>query len=235
MVNFMRNTFFFLVFLLIMPNMVILDMIIPDLVFAKSSMVEKHIFLPEKVSDKKKVPFLEEKIKKDIIFTGVVISSKGRYAFIKQRSKKDSKKIYEQGDELAGGVLSEIASNYIVLSNDGKDLKLKLYSGNKKRPAPIKVKQPPPVKAAKTAGKTVAKPAAKTGQPAASNAASSKKTSQGLFGLPAGQNQVGATGQTGAETTNPFQEALKKAMQNKGSKPASNPFAEAIKRAQNKE
>jgi len=210
------------------------NLTIPGLAFATSPMIEKHIFLPEKVSKKKKIPFNEAKIKKDIIFSGVLISSKGRYAFIKQRSKKDSKKIYEQGDELAGGVLSQIASNYIVLSNEGKDLKLKLYSGNKKRPAPVKVKKAPPAKVVKTAKKTPAKTASNTGKPAANNAAPTKKTSQGLFGLPAVQNQGGTAGQTATRATNPFKEALQKAMQNKSSKPASNPFTEAIKRAQNK-
>jgi hypothetical protein len=239
MVNFMRKVTFFWVFLLIMPYLSFSGLYMPDLTisglaFAASPMIEKHIFLPEKVSKKKKVPFDEAKIKKDIIFTGVVISSKGKYAFIKQRSKKDSKKIYEQGDELAGGVLSKVASNYIVLSNEGKDLKLKLYSGNKKRPAPVKVKKAPPVKVVNTAKKIPAKTAANTGKTAANNAASSKKTSQGLFGLPAVQNQGGTVGQTATGATNPFKEALQKAMQNKGSKPPSNPFTEAIKRAQNK-
>jgi hypothetical protein len=239
MVNFMKNIFFFWVFLWIIPCLMMSDLnmsnlTIPGLAFATSPMIEKHIFLPEKVSKKKKIPFNEAKIKKDIIFSGVLISSKGRYAFIKQRSKKDSKKIYEQGDELAGGVLSQIASNYIVLSNEGKDLKLKLYSGNKKRPAPVKVKKAPPAKVVKTAKKTPAKTASNTGKPAANNAAPTKKTSQGLFGLPAVQNQGGTAGQTATRATNPFKEALQKAMQNKSSKPASNPFTEAIKRAQNK-
>jgi hypothetical protein len=239
MVNFMRNVTFFWFFLLIIPylsfsGLIMSDLTISGLAFAASPMIEKHIFLPEKVSEKKKVPFDEAKIKKDIIFTGVVISSKGKYAFIKQRSKKDSKKIYEQGDELAGGVLSKVASNYIVLSNEGNDLKLKLYSGTKKRPAPVKVQKPPPAKVVKTAKKTPAKTVASTGKPAANNAAAAKQTSQGLFGLPAVQNQGGTAGQTATGATNPFKEALQKAMQNKGSKPPSNPFAEAIKRAQNK-
>ena len=239
MVNFMRNVTFFWVFLWILPCLMMSDLSISNLTasgvaFANSPMIEKHIFLPEKVSKKKKVPFDEAKIKKDIIFSGVVISSKGRYAFIKQRSKKDDKKIFEQGDELAGGVLSRIASNYIVLSNDGKDLKLKLYSGKKKRPAPVKVKKAPPAKVVKTAKKTPAKTASNTAKPAANNAASTKKTSKGLFGLPAVQNQGGTAGQTATGATNPFKEALQKAMQNKGSKPPSNPFTEAIKRAQNK-
>jgi hypothetical protein len=248
MVNFMRNVFFFWVFLLIMPylsfsglsfsDLNMSNLTISGLAFAASPMIEKHIFLPEKVSDKKKVPFDEAKIKKDIIFTGVVISSKGRYAFIKQRSNKDSKKIYEQGEELAGGVLSEVASNYIVLSNEGNDLKLKLYSGTKKRPAPVKEKKAPPEKVVQTTKKTPAKTAANTavntGQSAANNAASTNQTSQGLFGLPAVQNQGGTAGQTATGATNPFKEALEKAMQNKSKKPASNPFTEAIKRAQNK-
>ena len=234
MVNFMKNIFFFWVFLLIIPYLIVSDWTISGLAFATSPMIEKHIFLPEKVSKKKKVPFNEAKVKKDIIFTGVVISSKGRYAFIKQRSKKDDKKIFEQGDELAGGILSEIASNYIVLSNDGKDLKLKLYSGNKKRPAPVKVKKAPPAKVVKTAKKTPAKTASNTAKPAANNAASTKKTSKGLFGLPAVQNQGGTAGQTATRATNPFTKALEKAKQNLGSNPNLNPFAEAIKRAQNK-
>jgi hypothetical protein len=234
MVNFMRNVTFFWVFLWIMPCLMMFDLNISGLAFAASPMIEKHIFLPEKVSEKKKVPFDEAKIKKDIIFTGVVISSKGKYAFIKQRSNKDSKKIYEQGDELAGGVLSEVASNYIVLSNEGNDLKLKLYSGTKKRPAPVKEKKAPPAKVVQTTQKTPAKTAANTGQPAANNAAATKQTSPGLFGLPAVQNQGGTSGPTATGATNPFKEALQKAMQNKGSKPPSNPFTEAIKRAQNK-
>ena len=86
----------------------------------------------------------------------------------------------------------------------------------------------------KTAKKTPAKTASNTAKPAANNAASTKKTSKGLFGLPAVQNQGGTAGQTATGATNPFKEALEKAMQNKSKKPASNPFTEAIKRAQNK-
>ena len=197
----MKQTVIFLILLFVFPVMA----------FAASPMVEKHIFLPEKPSEKK-IILSDDKIKKSILFTGVVISEKGRYALINEKVKKKgeelAKKIYEEGEEISGAIISKIAPNYIVLLNRGKEVKIKLYSGGKKRPAPPVVKVQKPVK--KATGK-------KKGGNQASQAAGTK-TAAGQKGK-----------QTSQKTAPTLDQQIRQKEQAKGTVPstASNPFAEA--------
>ena len=78
----MKQTVIFLILLFVFPVMA----------FAASPMVEKHIFLPEKASGKKNI-LSDDKIKESLLFTGVVISEKGRYALIKEKVKRSGKSL----------------------------------------------------------------------------------------------------------------------------------------------
>jgi hypothetical protein len=228
----MKQAIFFLTVLLVFPVMA----------FAASPMVEKHIFLPEKASEKKNI-VPDDKIKAGVLFTGVVISEKGRYAFIKERRRKKSlepvKKIYGEGDEISGAVISKIAPNYIVLLNNGNEIKIKLYSGKKKRPAPPVVKAPKPAKSTASTKKTGSKAKQTTGTK--TKTATGQKTKTPLQKPPPALDQQirekeQAKGNVLDQATNPFADALKKAMENKtNTSLGSNPFLEAIKNVQNKE
>ncbi|MBC8441450.1 MAG: hypothetical protein H8D87_17405 [Deltaproteobacteria bacterium] len=226
----MKQTVIFLILLFVFPVMA----------FAASPMVEKHIFLPEKASEKKKI-LSDDKIKESISFTGVVISEKGRYALINEKVKKKGeetqKKIYEEGEEISGAIISKIEPNYIVLLNSGKEIKIKLYSGAKKRPAPPAVQAPPPVEttaSTQETGSQASQPAGIKTTAGQKGSDPSQKTSPTLD-QQIKQNEQ-AKGNVPSTASNPFAEALKKAMENKKSTSSgsSNPFLEAIKRAKNK-
>ncbi len=109
-------------------------------------MIEKHIFSPETEipeSPKKGESPKEKALEREISFTGVIISPQGKRAMIEERSRsrrrgteKQKSLLYKEGDEINGMTLKEIGSNYIVLLKDGKEVRLRLYRGDKKRPAP---------------------------------------------------------------------------------------------------
>lgn len=226
---------------------VVFFVVFPALVFGASPMIEKHIFLPKK-AEKKQDNVSDEKLKKSLVFTGVVISDKGKYALVKTKARKkgvENKKIYQEGDEISGAVVSQIASNYIVLLNDDNEVKIKLFSAGKKRPAAPKVVQQDAIqqaeqaeKAEKTSsGGSAAKP-----KPVKKQAAPQKtaQADDSKAAAPAQQPSAESADKAGKKASNPFAEALKKATQkakrSAGQAPAAtNPFLEAIKRARQKQ
>lgn len=218
--------------------------VFPALVFGASPMIEKHIFLPKK-AEKKQGNVSDEKLKKSLVFTGVVISDKGKYAFVKTKARKkgvENKKIYLEGDEISGAVVSQIASNYIVLLNDGNEVKIKLFSAGKKRPAAPKVVQQDAIQQAEQAEKTSSGGSAAKPKPVKKQAAPQKtaQADDSKAAAPAQQPSAESADKAGKKASNPFAEALKKATQkakrSAGQAPAAtNPFLEAIKRARQKQ
>ena len=109
-------------------------------------MIEKHIFSPQddvqgKVT--KGEPPRAKKVEREISFTGIIISPKGKLAMIKERGayraregEKNTSGLYKEGDEINGMTLKEIGPNYIVLLKGDKEVRLKLYKGEKRRPLP---------------------------------------------------------------------------------------------------
>lgn len=204
-------------------------------------MIEKHIFLPEKPSEKSET-IASDSLAQKLLFTGVIISGKGKWAIIKEKAPKKRQDqagsgVYKEGDEILGATIAKIASNHLVLRNEGDDINLKLFSGDKKRPAPVKATNP-------GAGKS---PAAKKKQPKKANptgnASAKKKKNPEAARDPKKtlDNQIrqreAKKGNVLSPSANPFSQALKKAMENKkntSSTGATNPFIEAIKRAQQK-
>lgn len=211
---------------------------VPAMVFAASPMVEKHIFLPEKPKETKE-SVSDDTLKKALQFTGVLISDKGKYAFIKKKAKKskddDRKGIYSEGEEISGALLTRIEPNYVLLTNNGNEIKLKLFDGNKKRPAPVRVKQQKtnPAKSGSAKAKSTG---GKKGKGKA-NKNSSKKVSREIKNTLDHKIREKARKEGDVDTLkaqNPFANALKKAMQNNQNTSTTNPFLEAIKRAQQK-
>ncbi len=109
-------------------------------------MIEKHIFSPDTEipeSPKKGESRKEMALEREISFTGIIISPQGKRAMIKERARvrlkgteKQKSLLYKEGDEINGMTLKEIGTNYIVLLKDGKEVRLRLYRGDKKRPSP---------------------------------------------------------------------------------------------------
>jgi len=107
-------------------------------------MVEKHIFSLKsntRESPRKGEPSGPREVDRAISFTGVIISPQGKRAMIKEgvrsRGRQGTRSnLYKEGDEIDGMILKEIGSNYIVLLREGKEVRLRLYKGGKKRPAP---------------------------------------------------------------------------------------------------
>ena len=173
-----------------------------------------------------------------------MISEKGRYALINEKVKKKGeetqKKIYEEGEEISGAIISKIEPNYIVLLNSGKEIKIKLYSGAKKRPAPPAVQAPPPVETTASTQGTGSQVNQTTGAQTAVGQKNQKGSDPSQKTPPSLDQQIRqneqAKGNVPSTASNPFAEALKKAMENKKSTSSgsSNPFLEAIKRAKNK-
>ena len=107
------------------------------------TMVQRHLFSPEeeKPADKALGPRSEAaaKLEKELLFTGVIHSPQGKWAIIRPKNKtkrEDSSWRLSEGDEIKGYHVKEIGSNYIILVSKGKPVRLDLYRGGKKRPAP---------------------------------------------------------------------------------------------------
>ena len=118
-------------------NLVLADM---------SPMTEKHIFTPENIGETKAeappAPVLTAgDLEKEIQFTGVLISPKGRSAILTEKVKKDKngpKHVLMQGDQIKGMTIQEIGSNFVLLTGkENTTVKMNLYKGAKTRPAPI--------------------------------------------------------------------------------------------------
>lgn len=107
------------------------------------TMVKRHIFSPEDEEPATKAlgPRSEaaSKLEKELLFTGVIHSPQGKWAIIRPKNKtkrEDSNWRLSEGDEIKGYHVKEIGPNYIILVSKDKPVRLDLYRGSKKRPAP---------------------------------------------------------------------------------------------------
>ena len=115
--------------------------------FAEGSpMVERHIFSPAPdVKVLHKSP-LSMKLEKDLLFTGVILSSKGNWAIIRESEKAGdtaTSGLRKEGDEIAGMVIKEISKNHLILTGQGKEVRLNLYHEGKSRPPEATGSEPP--------------------------------------------------------------------------------------------
>ena len=104
-------------------------------------MVDRHIFTPENATehqpDAVPGPVDGSDLLKEIQFTGVMKTSKGKQAIIVESAKKDKKKkehIVKEGDSIKGMTLKEIGPNYVLIVTKENTVKLNLYKGTKIRP-----------------------------------------------------------------------------------------------------
>lgn len=219
-------------------------------VASSSQMVDRNIFSPERdrvgKTDKKAVAESPEikQLKKKLDFTGVVIAPKTKYAMIRDRTvKRDDQGsiLHLEGDEVGGMTITEIGSNYLLLSGKAGELRLGLYEGDKSRPAPPPEPKPEPEtvepEAAPEKGDaTEAKKPSARGTGKESPAVIKPPAKKGAKGkTDSGAKKPSAAAASGG--SNPFLDAMKKARERQAegtSQPStgSNPFLDALKRSQ---
>jgi hypothetical protein len=228
----------------------------PTPVFAAAPMVEKQIFgaptivgepaEPPRSGSADKKEMADQKIKNEILFTGVIITPKRKIALIKEKKETEKALVRKEGDTIHGMMLKTIASNHVIITDpDGKDIRYNLFQSDRKRPdAPAM----PPPEAKPAPGQEAGPPGATpTGRPQAGAAASKTMPTNGqplpgpvtTSGGPPGQgtnlpNTPGQTSQT--PKPNPFGEIFKKFKEDrvKGVVPNSNfrnPFQDAMNKA----
>jgi hypothetical protein len=231
---------------------------LPAFSMGASPMVERHIFMPEGEEQKSPEAVKEkspevERLEKELLFTGVIIGPTEKRAMVTEkagRKGKDAKPekspLLREGDEIGGMTVKEIGRNYLVLTGQGKDVRLNLYQQNKERPAPppepktaeAQPAPPQPGEAAPTQPETAeqqgAQPSAEPAKPAATAPGQAKRPSPETAPAQGGTNQGGPS-EVSQAPTNPFAEALKRAGQSRQENRKSttvNPFLDAIRRSQ---
>ncbi len=105
---------------------------------ASSPMVEKHMFSPEPDLKRSHKSPLALKLEKQVVFSGVIISSRGKWAMIREKRRKadsELRGLHKEGDEIYGMVIKEIGNNFLILAGEGKEVRLNLYHEGKQRPA----------------------------------------------------------------------------------------------------
>ena len=201
-----------------------------------SPMAEKHIFTPDNAGDQKeevlpKSGVVSPVLEKEILFTGVLITPKGKSAILAENVKSDKagiKHMLKQGDQIKGMTIQEIGSNFVLLSGkENTTVKMNLYKGAKTRPAPVLAEVKP--EAAAAANTLLAPPVApKTGkspdvQPQSMPAAEKELPSP--FGGAGNSSKGKAPQEQSAEPPpNPFAEVLNKASNRNPTSTPTNPF-----------
>jgi hypothetical protein len=226
---------------------------LPGFSMGASPMVERHIFMPDGEEEKSAETVKEkspevERLERELLFTGVIIGPDEKRAMITEKASRRGKSAepekktppLREGDEIGGMTIKEIGKNYLVLTGQGKDVRLNLYQQNKERPAP-----PPEPKTAEAQPVPPQPAGAEPAQPGTEQQGEgAEQTKPGAPGQAAPQapattpSQV-APGQSspadaGQASSNPFAEALKRAAQSRSEnrKTAVNPFLDAIRRSQ---
>lgn len=198
-------------------------------------MVQRHIFTPENADEQKDEMPPQKKVnsevlEKELIFTGVIITPKGKAVIITEKGKgmrgkgekSDQKQILKVGDEIKGMTIQEIGSNFVNLVNKENTLiTLNLYKGGKVRPAQIPVETKPndsskagQPKAGKTDDSGVPHPS--PGNQTVSLETPSPFGSGGEKGTTENPQQP----QHGEAPTNPFADIMNRAMRNASPPPS---------------
>jgi hypothetical protein len=202
-----------------------------------SLMAGKHIFTPDNIGEtKEEAPSAPEIIsgalEKEILFTGVLISPKGKFAILKENATNDKtgqKHVLRQGDQIKGMTIQEIGSNFVLLAGkENTTVKMNLYKGAKLRPAPVPVEtKPESAPGANVPHAPQAAPQAETTPDAQSQGASAEeKEPQGPFG---GKGKT-AQQQSGDPQANPFADVFNRAGSRRNQRGGStNPFNNMLK------
>lgn len=104
---------------------------------ASSPMVERHLFSPEPDTQGTYKSPLAVRLEKELMFTGIIISSQGKWAMIREKGEKTDREgssLHKEGDEIKGLFIRQIGNNFLILAGDGKEVRLNLYHEGKARP-----------------------------------------------------------------------------------------------------
>ena len=111
-----------------------------------SPMVQRHIFAPDQGLEQDANAVAPNPIdsvgsEKDLIFTGVLLTSNGKQVILSETGKNEKgiqkkKHIMKEGEAIKGMTIKEIGSNYLLLSSNENLVRIKLYTGIKSRPTP---------------------------------------------------------------------------------------------------
>ena len=104
---------------------------------ASSPMVERHLFAPEPDTQGTYKSPLAVRLEKELTFTGIIISSQGKWAMIREKGGKADREgsgLHKEGDEIKGLLIQQIGNNFLILAGDGKEVRLNLYHEGKSRP-----------------------------------------------------------------------------------------------------
>ena len=229
----------------IMIIMVILlsALLVNQRVFAEPApMVSRHIFVPDQLSehksdDKNIGVVTASDLQKDLLFSGIVISPKGKQVILSkaaQHGQIAQKNLFSEGQSIDGMLIKEIGHNYLILSSGDHLLRLALYKGKKNRPVPIPVatQAATPVLTTSTAAANAASNPGQTSGVQSENktsannssASSNSKSSQEKPATPADVTGNGAFG-GGGDSPQP------QAVQPTNAGSSSNPFLDALKKA----
>jgi hypothetical protein len=214
------------------------------------TMVKRHIFSPEDETpaDKALGPRSEaaSKLGKELLFTGVIHSPQGKWAIIRPKNKtkrEDSSWRLTEGDEIKGYHVKEIGPNYIILVSKDKPVRLDLYRGGKKRPAPpaepVVPLMPVPAAAAVNQGQRgVAKNVISGSRSTANAGAGNHLIRRRVSRPPAAASTKNANGENpvAQQPNTSLVDILKNARQNSntqtGVSPSTNPFSRIIQQRQ---
>ncbi len=242
---------FLLLFLILLPSLIMAAAVEAPKNDSTPAMVRRHIFSPddEKPADKAQGPRSEAaaKLEKEILFTGVIHSPQGKWAIIRPRNKskrEDASWRLSEGDEIKGYHVKEIGPNYIILVSKDKPVRLDLYRGSKKRPAPpaepVVPLTPVPAAAAVNQGQLGgAKSAIPGARPASGSGAKAPLVRRrSLRPPPAAASTKNANGENSVagQPSTSLADILKRARQNSntqtGGLPPTNPFSRIIQQRQ---
>ena len=109
----------------------------PSTAGASSPMVERHLFSPEPDTKGTYKSPLAARLEKELMFTGIIISSHGKWAMIREKGGKADREgsgLHKEGDEIKGLLIQQIGNNFLILAGDGKEVRLNLYHEGKPRP-----------------------------------------------------------------------------------------------------
>lgn len=231
----------------------------PDSETQSDTMVKKHLFMPETYliengglnGKKKPLSKIFRMAERQLVFSGVIASRKGKKALILNRGDKDPSKrrtsrILEKGDSIMDLLVKKVGPNFVILASKGETLRLNLYHGKKNRPRPI-----PQSKYSKTPGaaniNTGIKPSEKTAVAAKTKTGIGKSTPTKTRAIAGAKTKVTGQAKPGfnkkaskktqkiTKTNNPFINAIKKFSSGKTTGKETNPFLEAIRKAREKQ
>jgi hypothetical protein len=198
-----------------------------------SSMVEKHIFTPEKTSETRDESqpapgVISSALEKDILFAGVIISKKGKFAIVRENAKNDKagpKQLLKQGDQIKGMTIQEIGPNFVLLTGkENSTVKMALYKGAKTRPAPPPVEAKPEMIAGGADQIAPKKEKPQDVQPQQQGAPAAEKELPGVFGGGASKGHAQPQQQSGPPPVNPFADMFNSAGQRSPTHIPTNPF-----------